>query len=179
MGGKKVFTPNLAQIRITRKDPGPDFDTETATRKLARRTQQFAALIVTKNLLRSVPSESRRKSAEKKIHDMIETEERMKTVRVFMESWNDWRNFYYDLPPMVIKNKSQLSTVESCIDFAYENRMDLSILIACVMKNYEKRNYRPNFNAILTYGEDAYKNLYDQVMADIDLREYEERSTQR
>lgn len=120
-----------------------------------------------------------RKSAENKIRDMIETEERLRTVKTFLELWNKWRYFYFGLEALTPKTKSQLSMIESAIEFCSSHDFNLNMMIACVHKAHEKRNLRPNFNAVTSYGEELYDRFYDSVLNDIDEVDYRARSMKR
>lgn len=173
-----MFSIHLAEVCIPRKEPRQDFDAQRASVEVARRFSRIAERVVQKALLKSATSTSR-KSAEDKIRDMIESEERLRTVKSFLELWNKWRYFYFGLEPLNPKNKGQLSMIEGAIEFCELRDLNLNMMIACVHKAHEKRKLRPNFNAITSYGEEFYDRFYDSVLNDIDEVEYRERSMKR
>jgi hypothetical protein len=145
---------------------------------VARRFSRIAETVVQKSLLKAATSTTR-KNAENKIRDMIETEERLRSVKAFLELWNKWRYFYFGLEAITPRTKGQLTMIESAIEFCSTHDFNLNMMIACVHKAYEKRNLKPNFNAISTYGEEFYDKFYDQVMNDIDEVDYRARSMKR
>lgn len=145
---------------------------------MARRFARIAAQIVQKELLKAVKPKAKA-SAEVKIREMIESEERLRSVKSFLEIWNKWRYFYFSLEPISPKTKGQLSMIEGAIEFCNKNEFNLNMMIACVHKAHEKRTLRPNFSAIKLYGEEFYERFYDAVLTDIDEVEYRERSLKR
>jgi len=88
--------------------------------------------------------------------------------------WNYWRNFYCGATPIHPKTKGQLTCIENIIELAYENDLNLNILIGVTHKAFTKRRFNPNFTEVLARGIDYYESLYDQVIADTDRVEYEE-----
>lgn len=173
-----MFVPHLAEIQIDRKEPVRGFDHEKAARQLVEQFRRIAERVVQKDLLKR-PNKDRRKAAEKRIRDSIETEERMKTVKEFVERWNYWREKYLSATPIQPKTKSQLTSIERAIQFAEEKEFDLNILIAVIHRTHQKRKFRPGFNAVVQYGEELYEKFYDDVIADIDRWTYEEDSYSR
>jgi hypothetical protein len=115
----------------------------------------------------------------KRIEDLIEDEARRKSIVGFMEEWNKWRDFYFDLPPMEPKTKGQLTAIENAIQFADQHQFRISLLIACVMRAYKGSSFRPNFHAIVRRGEELYEMNYDLVLADVDRDDYEQTSDMR
>lgn len=104
---------------------------------------------------------------------MIEKEERLKHVQDFMKVWNEYREMYLRLDPIQPKTKGHITAIENSIEYAQEKGLNLNILIACIHKMYEKRNVRPTYSDLYTYGEEAYDRYYDAVMRDIDREDYE------
>lgn len=170
-----MFTAHLAEISVTRNEPPGSFDHAKAARQLAQLFKSIAERVVTADLLKK-PNKERRANAEQKIRDSIEKEERMKTVKEFMESWNRWRLKYLGLQPTHPKTKGQLTSIERAIEFAASKDLDLNILIAVVHKAFVKRKFRPNFYLVEQQGEELYERYYTDVMADIDRESYEEDS---
>lgn len=174
-----MFASHTAQITVVRKEPSQEFDPDTASVVLARRFTELAERIVVGSLLKEPKEDNRKKRAQKKLADLYEKDERMRGVRDFMNDWNHWRDFYFNLAPMMPKTRGQLTIIENCIEYAKERNMSINMLIACVHKAYEKRKLKPNYNEILINGEDHYERYWDDVMADIDARDMEERAIKR
>jgi hypothetical protein len=174
-----MFNPHLADISVARQEPGSDFDAKKAHREVLRQFALIAERAVTKDLLQAPKTKEQKKRAAKRIDDQIENEARRGAVAGFLDEWNRWRKFYFDLDPMEPKSKGQLTRIESAIQFCNEHKYHLPMLIACVMKSYEGGPFRPNFDAIVKRGEELYERNYDAVMADVDRAEYEETSSHR
>jgi len=145
---------------------------------MALQISRLAEKIVYKDCLKN-PQMDRRAKAEQRIVELVEFDERMKTVKNFCTEWNKWREFYFDLSPILPKNKNQLTMIETAIAFTHENNLKLPMMIACVHRAFQKRNYRPNYNEIMTHGLDYYERYYDDVIADISRAEYERDSLNR
>lgn len=110
------------------------------------------------------------------LHKKEEFEIRVKEIKPFVDSWNRWRGFYFDIPnPVVIKTPSQLSMAENALKFLKENNRNPDIAIACLFKLYKMRKYKllPNFSALKTM-PDIYEELYDGALADIEEMIYKE-----
>lgn len=103
----------------------------------------------------------------------------MRTVKDFMVQWNYWREFYFDLGPIQPKTKAQLTVIEDAIEFANKNDLKLPILIGAVHKAYLKRNFRPSYNVIVAYGLEYYDRYYDDIISDLDRKEYEDAASLR
>ena len=132
--------------------------------------------IVMRDLLTTPKDPKAVKKAKKKIIDMVETEERKKSVSSFLREWNWWRDFYHKLPPVEIKTKSQLTMIENIIEFCNSNDYKINMMIACVQRAYVKYKFKPGFDVILKRGEELYDYHYDLVEADVDREDYEERA---
>lgn len=172
-----LTSPHLVEIRIIRKEPGSTFNSKAAARILAEQFSVLAERIIAKGILKKPACPKNRKRAEDKIMDLVETDERLKTVKFFLESWNKWRDFYFDLPALEIKTKSQLTSVENAIAFINEHGLNMQLMIAAVHRAHRHRKFRPNFNTITHLGIECYDEHYDYVMADIDERNYVERAS--
>ena len=146
---------------------------------MARRFTDFAERIVLGSLLKEQKSENKKLAVQKRLTEAYETEERMKSIREFMNRWNHWREFYFSLGPIAPKTKSQLTMIENSIAFSNEKGMDLNMVIACIHKAYKGRKFRPSFNAVELYGEEFYEKFYEDVLADIDNQDYEDASERR
>ena len=171
-----MFAPHLAKISVNRSDPGQLFDADNASKQLARRFADLAEKIVQKDVLATPPTPKARRDADKKIRKMIETEERFKSVKGFMIEWNRWRAFYYDLGEIQPKNRGQLTSIEKAIAFCNTEDYNLTMMIGCIHKAYSWRTVRPSYSNIVSYGTDHYAKFYDEVLADIDRAEYQERA---
>jgi len=171
-----MFAAHLSEISIDRKDPGQLFDADKASRQLARKFADLAAKIVQSSSLAAPPTPKARRSSEKKIRTLIETEERFKSVQGFMKDWNKWRAFYFDLGEVQPKSRGQLTSIENAVEFCTTGEYNLTMMIACIHKAYTRRTMRPAFNAIVAYGADLYEKFYDEVLADLDRADYEERA---
>jgi len=170
-----MFSPHLASIQIDRAEPSKNFDAEKSHLEVARRFDALAQKIVLRDNLKKRVDPKRSKKANEKIKKMVETDERMKFTKNFLNTWNHWREFYFQLPAIEVKTSGQVTLIENAIDFAKEKEMDLNILIACVHRAYQKRKFKPSFQEIITRGEEHYQ-LYDDVIADIEKDEYERKS---
>ena len=106
-----MFYPHLSEITIARDEP--NVDPKRELKLIQRRNSLMAAKVVTNHLLKN-PKAS--KVSRKKLSDKIEFDERLATTKSFMETWNKWRDFYFDAKPMKVKNKSQLTCIEKIIE---------------------------------------------------------------
>ena len=77
------------------------------------------------------------------------------------------------------KTRGQLTQIENALEFIAKEGFELSVMIAVIHKAYEKRRFKPNFSAIVSYGADLYDVLYEKVMSDVDRADYERRSQDR
>jgi len=164
-----MFYPHLAEIDIERDEPA--IDPKREARIVSHRNAILAEQIVTKDLIRKRKKTSK---VSEKVRALLEFDERFKSARHFMELWNFWREFYFDVGPIHPKNKSQLTCIEKIIEMAGDKKMNLSVLIGATHKAYVWRKVRPGFSETLSKGADHYENYSDQVSADLDRREYEE-----
>lgn len=171
--------PHLAQVEIARREPDADFDAEKAHEILVERFARVAERIVAKGLLHKTPTQKEVKLTASRIRKQIEFEARIKSVQFFLDLWNEWREFYFDLPPMTLKNAGQITTVENCIVHAKRHGLHLGMLLGCIHRAYVGRKIRPHFNVILTHGEEIYEEQYDKLEADISERSYLESSMRR
>lgn len=114
-----------------------------------------------------------------RIRKQIEFEQRVKSVQFFLDLWNEWREFYFDLPKITVKTTSQLTTIENCIAHAKDTGLHLGMLLGCIHRAYVGRKFKPNFNIILTHGEDIYEEQYDKLEADISEKSYAESAMRR
>lgn len=121
----------------------------------------------------------RRKKAEEKIRQLIEFDERMRNVKEFMNEWNRWRKFYFDLPPTMPKNKAHMTIIENSLTFATENNLNLPILLGTIHKAYQKRKFMPAYTEICAHGLAHYARYSDDVVADLDRAEYEAKAALR
>lgn len=172
-----MFTPHLSSILIIRREPPKDFNTEKADRRLSQYFRSTVIQILAKDLLNAAPDKTRKKKAQKRIEDSIETEGRKKSVKSFLKEWNYWREFYLKVGPLTIKTKSQLTQIENAIEFCNKNDYKMLMMIACVHRAYVGYKFNPNFSAITRRGEDLYDKNYELVVADIDRDDYEERAS--
>jgi len=163
-----MFFSHLAEIEIERDEP--DIDPIKESKIILRRNALLAEKIVARNLLK--PRKKNPKVSEK-IRALLEFDQRLDSARVFVETWNYWRDFYFDVGPMSPKNKGQLTCIEKIIEMSQENNINLSILIGATHKAYVWRKIRPGFSEALSKGLEHYENLYDDVVSDLDKQEYE------
>lgn len=157
-------------IQCNRKEPPPGFDVEKASKRVRDKFNVLAERIVLKSWLKNP---KHRKSTADRIKREVEFDARFVQTKEFVGLWNTWRLMYYGLDPISPKNNGQLTAIENAIAFAKEKGFDLNMLIACVHRGYKKRKYRPGFTVIVTEGEEYYGRFYDDVLADIDNRDYE------
>lgn len=173
-----MFAAHLSSISIARSEPDPKYNFAIREEKLekyfARAAEKIVIGDVIKNPLKSANKEKRIKA----IEESIEKDERFKTIKSFMESWNFWRGFYFDLPELQPKLKAQLTSIENAILFCEEQEYDLHMMIGCIHFASQKKKFMPAFSAITTYGEEIYK-YYDRVISDIDKSDYQQASMER
>lgn len=170
-----MFNAYYSQIEIKRQEP-ENLDVEKSTKEIKVMFERMADHIVSKSLLVAPKDDRKKKGIETKIRKMIETEQRLKSVKGFVELWNRWREYYFSLPPIFPKNNSQIGAIEGAIKFANDHDMNLSILIACIHHAYLKRTIRPNYTSVIAYGEEWYEKFYDKVVADVSRSDYIERA---
>lgn len=171
-----MFAVHLSEISILRREPPKDFDTEKAERKLSIFFRESVLDIISKDILTAAPDPKRKKKAQKKIEESIETDERKKSVASFLEEWNEWRDFYLKAGPITLKTKGQLTLIEDAIEFCNVNKYKINMMVACVHRAYVGYKHNPNFDAVIRRGEELYEKNYDLVEADIDREEYQERA---
>lgn len=168
----------MSSISIKRVEPDSSYDfvkrTENLNRYFARQAESIVLADVMKNPVKSENKEKRIKE----LANLIETDERMKTIKSFMESWNIWRDFYFQLGPIQPKQKGQITAIENAIQFCEENQYDLHMMIGCLHFANLKKKFMPTYSAITTYGEEVYK-YYDNVLADLDKSDYQSSSMER
>ena len=164
-----MFYPHYAQMFIERDEPELDVGSQKAI--VRKRFAALAERIVIKDDLKKV---KKKNIVYKKIRDLHETDVRERSIEDFLEIWNRWRRFYFDVKDMKAKTKTQITTIENIIEMPEQNKLNLNMLIATTHKAYEKRRFRPNFNAVLSYGLEYYEEFYEEIMADIDRRNYED-----
>lgn len=173
-----MFTSHLSEISITRNEPNQDFDAEEASRKVGRRFARLAEKIILNSWIKE-PKPEKRAQAHARIRQLIEFDERMRSVKGFLAEWNRWRKLYFDLPAQEPKTKGQLTVIEDAVAFANEKELKLPILLGAVHKAFQKRKYRPNYHEVMLHGLEYYARYYDDVIADLDRMEYEEISSER
>lgn len=174
-----MLTIHLCEISVLRREPPKDYDTEKAERKLSLYFRTTALEIISKDILMAAPDPKKKKKAQKKIEDMIETDARKRSVASFLLEWNEWREFYLKAGPIVLKTKGQLTLIEDAIEFCNVNKFKTNMMIACVHRAYVGYKHNPNFDAVVRRGEELYEKNYDLVEADIDRDEYQERALGR
>jgi len=104
----------------------------------------------------------------------MEFDARKEAMKNFMKLWNEWRDFYFHLPPLELKTAGQITAIEGAIDFCKQRGLDLNLVIACLHKSYEKsRTMRPAYHEIKTKGEERYHQYLDAVESDIEMAEIE------
>ena len=172
------FSPHLSVISMQRSEP-TNLDFETQTKKLTKKFSDLAEKIVLTSYLKAEDLTDRKQQAEEKIKGMIEFDERLKSVKKFLEQWNSFRHFYFGLDELVPKNKNQLTMIENAIAYANKNDLKIPMLVACVHKAFVKRKFMPGFQEILFRGVEHYERYYDGVMADIGKASYEENARNR
>lgn len=172
-----MFSSHLATFNINRSEPDSinSKDCEYVKIKFSKLAEQ----IVLKSILKAPKDPRSKKALEKKIKGKIEFEERFKSVKSFMELWNKWRLFYFDLDPIEPKNSHQLTAIENAIEFAKDNDLDMNMLIGCVHCAFRKRRFKPNFTNLYDKGIDLYEKFYDKVLGDLDRDEYHDSSSKR
>lgn len=168
-----MFFPHLASIEIGREEPSADFDVRRAKEIIRRRNSELAEKIVLKDLLKA-PKAS--KKTDEKLRKMIEFDKRLDSTKRFMEKWNYWRYFYFNLAPIYPKNSVHLTCIENIIDISRENNIDLNLLIATVHRAFLTRKFKPSFQIVIAHGLEFYETFYDDVVCDVEKKEYERES---
>lgn len=166
-----MFFPHFASINTKRQAPG--VVTNRMSAKLRERNEDFVTGIVMNSWLRGDFAKSK-KSVEKKISDISEIEIRSESARDFMEKWNFWRKFYFDLSPISPKTKSQLTQIEKIVLLSKSEDLRLTMLIGTVHKAFVWRKVNPGFQDILFKGLEYYERFHDIVISDIDSSNYME-----
>jgi predicted HTH transcriptional regulator len=164
-----MFYPHYSEIEITRAEPeNVDGELEDIVKE---RISFIAERVVTSSFLKG---KKIKKQTQNKIRKLEERDARKKSLESFMERWNYWRRFYFDIGPNTLKTTSQMGAVENIIKMAKENNLNLDMLIASVHKGYAWGKLRPTFTTVLSKGVDLYDQYYEDVLADIDNRSYED-----
>jgi hypothetical protein len=161
MEGSQKFYPHRSKLQINREEPTSITIDQVERIKMLHERATKKALFAAKT--KTVSS-----------GDAKKFRERVFALNEFLKCWNDWRHFYFEAPPVSIKTKSQLTTCENIVQKIKDQNYNMSLFVACVHKAYQKRKFRPEFTACLHQGDEYYEKLYDSVMGDIQLREYED-----
>lgn len=121
---------------------------------MALRFRELAERIVLIDAKSSRKSEPEKKAIRAKLKSQIEFEERLGAVAEFMTSWNKWRSIYYNLGPLEIKCKAQLTMVENIIEWCARKNVNHDTLCAVTHRAHLKKSFRPSFNSVIVYGEE-------------------------
>lgn len=173
-----MFAAHLSSISINRIEPNQKFDFALAEKKLNKYFERSAERIVLADVIKNPAKSVNKEKRIKAIEESIEKDERFKTIKSFMESWNFWREFYFQLPPIQPKQKGQITAIENAIEFCETNEYDLHMMIGCIHFANLKKKFMPAYSAITTYGEEIYK-FHDRVLSDIDKADYQRSSMER
>lgn len=163
---------HLADATLKRQEPH-NFDLDKARRKTQLRNERIAEHVVRKMALDGGFKISE-KQVQKEIKKKTEIEIRSTAVIQFMDMWNHWRQFYFDLPPIRPKTKAQLTSIENAIQIVDENEINLTIFIACTHKAFVWRKVNPGFHDLIGRGLDYFEQHMDSVLTDIDHAAYME-----
>ena len=165
-----MFSPHLSQIEIYRREPRL-LNFRMLEDCIMRRSIKEVEKIISKD---SIKTHGDTKKTQKKIKNLIEIDERLRTVKRFMRVWNYWREFYFNLPEINPKTKGQLTCIENILELSKKERLNLNMLIA-THKAYAIRrsSYMPTYSTVLAQWEDFYEKFYDSVLVDIDREDYE------
>ncbi len=174
-----MFATHTAILSMARSEPKANFDIEKREKDLSLFFGKLAEQIVLKNVLENKTKSNNKEKALKKLRAKIETDERLKTIKGFMESWNYWRDFYFQLGPIEPKNSQSVSMIENAIQFCMENEYDLHMMIGCIHRASLKRLNRPPFSNIQAYGAEYYEKFYNHVIEDLDKADYQTTSMTR
>jgi len=169
------------KIPYARKEPCSDFDTQKATRAVRELLESIAKQTVKEFLLKKVPEPKVKKVAQKRLLKSSINEEKKKRLHTFTESWNKWRDFYFESSnTIVIKNNSQIGLAIGALEHIETTGHPLDIYLACLFKGYtkifSKKKFRPSFASVKTHGDEFFEQFYDDVIADIDEANYKERA---
>jgi hypothetical protein len=122
-----------------------------------------------------VKTQKEKKEIEQKIIKINEFYDKRENKQIvdFLTKWNWWRDYYFQLPAVTVKAKSQITMIEHILEFVETNKMNQNILIGCVHRAFKYRKLKPNFNIILFQGLEIYEAYYDDIVADMEREEYE------
>ena len=164
-----MFFPHLSSIQCSRDEPINKISDKRIL-ELRRKYAELATKIVYEDWLKEPQKKPQ------KLKELIEFDQRIRTTESFMNVWNFWRNFYFDLTPITPKNKSQLTCIENIIDMTKKEKLDLNMLIATVHKAHSFSKFMPSFQKVLFKGIEYYEQFYDVVVEDVNRQHYEEES---
>jgi hypothetical protein len=161
-----VFGPHTSKIDIQRSEP-TDLDLNQAIKKAAKRNAAITQKVVIGDLLKKVPDNAER--SRKRILSRWESDERLKHLKPFLDSWNKWREFYTGADNKWFpKNNGQLTAMENIIDMADKAGLHYDLIIACSFRAFEKRRFSLGLSNVLANGLEHYEKLIDDVLVDIE-----------
>ncbi len=166
-----MFFAHFSQVQISRQEP-KDLDLEKARARHDEFARRIANQIIVKNLanLSDAKQQADLKEKNRKRESFLFEVE---LHQGFLNSWNFWRDFYFNASKVEIKNTAQLTVVRKIKNLCVNTGMDLHILIGCTHKSYSRYNRRPSFQNCLGGAEDCYANFKDHIENELDRLEYE------
>lgn len=174
-----MFATHTANLSIKRVELRKDFDFAKREEKLNLFFSSLASKIVLEDALQNKTKSVNKEKRIKDLNRKIQTEERLKTIKGFLSSWNFWRDFYFQLGPIEAKNSQSISMIENAIQFCIDNEYDLHMMIGCVHRASLKRLHKPPFSNVQAYGAEYYEKFYDHVLNDLDQADYQTTSMKR
>lgn len=130
---------------------------------MAQRYRELAERIVFLDLKSETKTDKEKTVFKKKLKAQVEKEERIKNIEFFMNNWNKWRLYFYDLGEIQPKTKSQVTQIENIINWAEENRIDIDMLCAVVHRAHIKKSFRPSFSTVIAYGQEWLEKFQEEI----------------
>ncbi len=161
-----MFVSHLAVVDIKRIEPS-NLDLDGIVNKVLLERESLAERIIISSWVNG-DNRKAKKVISKKISEIDSLIERKQFVSQFMEIWNYWRMFYFDLNPIRPKTKSQLTQIENAVNLVKEKDLQLNLVIACTHKAFVWRKVNPAFHNLINAGLEKYDQYIDDVMVDID-----------
>jgi len=171
-----MFAPHTAQVEIARTEP-IGINAELAAEIVRKRNATLAFEAVSRDMLKVNQTTGQIITA--RLIKRWETDERLKSLRPFVDSWNYWRERYakhdYEFT-WVPKTPSQISMMETVNAICQENQIDTDIFIACGHRAYAKSRYSLSLNMLCANGLDFFAKHAEEVLTEIDEDAYQRKA---
>ncbi len=169
-----MFTSHSAQIATQRSEPN-GLNLQAAIAEIKRRNAALALAVVTRDLLKKRPDDA--VASRLRILKAWERDARHQALAPFVESWNYWRRFYAkgDVHPWRPTTPGQLTAMESVVEIAREQRIEVDLLIACFHRQWGWLKETPRLTLLVANAITYYNDQVDAVIVDQDELAYRER----